>query len=318
MVLNMTEKTSYELALESILSQEELEKEINERIDKFQGLLTRDAALKLIAKERGLLKQENLVFKINEIPKSGRKISFSGKILRILPSMKYNNGKISRTVIVGDETGKVKIKLWAGDLDLFSKFKLGDTVEVKNAYEKNDELSLGYSGEIKVIAASSFITLSSLTPSSYVNIKARVTNVEGERSYTKDGKSKQFFAFSISDGTTEKRCVIWEGIGRGSKINIGDEIILENAYVKGSDIYIYGSGRILLRPSNAGGLVGKIEKIECNGEQMIILLNGKSVELDRAEALKLLGVDVAEDISLESIVNLKKEVLLNKNLSITK
>ncbi len=310
----MVDKTTYEKALEALLSQEELENEIATKIDQFQGLLTREAAIKLIAKEKGLLKQEQRVCKINDIPKSGRKISFVARILRILPIIKYHNGKVSRTVVLSDNTGRIKLKLWAADLELFSRFKIGDLVEVKNAYERNGELGLGYSGEIKIIKPSPFSALSSLTPSTYVNIKAKVTKVEGKKSYNKN--DNLHFVFSISDGSAEKQCVIWEGIGRGTMIKAGDEVILENAYVKAEGIYIYRSGRILLRPGSGAKTIGKIENIECERGQIKITLNGKVIMLDRKKALDVLGVDVADDISLESIVNLKKEVLLNKNISL--
>ena len=47
-----------ESALLSVMSESEMESEVQGKIDKFHGFLTREVALKLIAKEKGLLKEE--------------------------------------------------------------------------------------------------------------------------------------------------------------------------------------------------------------------------------------------------------------------
>jgi hypothetical protein len=302
------EKEAYGLL--SVISQEELEKEIAKKIAQFQGLLTREAAMKLIAKEMGLLKNEARVYKIGEIPHAARKINFTAKILRIEAPVTYSSGKKSRSIILGDETGRIRLKLWGEDLELFSKFKIGDIVEVKNAYERNGELGLGYAGEIRVVNAAPFSQLGELEASTYVNVRGRITRIEGEKEYLKEGKRKRFFVFSISDGVTEKQCVIWEGIGRGRQLNVNDEVVIEQAYVKNDELHVYGKSRILLRPS---GLRGKVKSIDCDGNTLKVTIDEKQIVLNREEALKFLGVDVKDDISLEVIANLKKNFIIDNN-----
>lgn len=295
----------------SILSKDELEQAIEQKIEQFHGLLTRDAAMKLIAKEKGLLKYEERVFKIKDIPKAGRKINFTATIVRILPQMKYSTGKISRSMIVKDDTGTIALKLWANDLQLFLKFKLGDSVEVKNAYERNGELGLGYSGEVKLVSASAFVPLSELQQATYVNVRAKIAGIKGERTYTKEGSTKRFFVFSISDGTKEKECVIWETLSRGTRLKPGDEIIIERAYVKQESLYVYGNTRMLVKSANA---IDNIESMECDGEKLVIVADGKKKILERNDALKLLGVNIADDVLLSTVVNLKKDAILKGNI----
>lgn len=312
----MATTSNYESELCSVLSKEALENEIAAKIAQFQGLLTREAAIKLIAKEKGLLKaEEQRTYKIKDMPAGARKICFTAKILRILAPVVYSRGKTSRSIVLGDETGKTHLKLWPSDFGLFSKVKLGDVVEVKNAYEKNGELSLGYSGEIRVANAAPFLPLKDLALSTYVNVRGKIISIEGVGTRNKEDTNKQVFAFSISDGSSEKRCVIWEGIGKGAKLNTDDEVILENAYVKTDGLYLYNSARILVRPAKRN--VAKVKDMTCEHENLMLILNdGKQLTLDRVNALKVLGANVAADITLESIVNLKKEFIVNKEISL--
>ena len=152
--------------------------------------------------------------------------------------------------------------------------------------------------------------LSELQQSVYVNVRAKIASIKGERTYTKDNSTKRFFVFSVSDGTAEKECVIWQNISRGTRLNLGDEIIIERAYVKQESLYIYDNSRMLVKSANA---LENIENMECSGEKLVITVNGKNKTLERKDALKLLGANVADDISLSTVVNLKKGTILKSS-----
>jgi len=61
----------------------ELEEKIAGKIESFHGFLTREVALRLIAKEKGLLKENEIVCKLSEIPKGARKVNFNFHIFLV-------------------------------------------------------------------------------------------------------------------------------------------------------------------------------------------------------------------------------------------
>ena len=110
-------------------------------------------------------------------------------------------------------------------------------------------------------------------------------------------------------------CIIYSAEERSKNLQIGDELIIEDAELTDRLIWI-GSGTKILSRRPKEMLIGKIEKIECVGSDSHAMLNvvvsGKEVSFERELALSFLGVKVAEDIALETIVTLKKESLLSK------
>jgi hypothetical protein len=61
------------------MQREELEALVAERIKSFHGFLTREVALRLIAKEKGLLKSEEKSYRLADIPKGERRcVMFGG------------------------------------------------------------------------------------------------------------------------------------------------------------------------------------------------------------------------------------------------
>ena len=306
--------TNVEVLLREKLSQEQLEDTLQEKIRQFQGLLTREVALKIIAKEQGLLKEEERFFMLNEVPKQAKRVSAIASIARINPMKTYPSRNKSRTIVLKDDSGTMPLTLWNDDIELLKRLKIGDRIEIKDAYEKNGELLLSYKGTISLVEEAAFIPLDQVAGYDDVVVRAKIEKIEGEKKYSRDGKENAFFSFWISDGNASARCIIWDSIGRAKSFEVDDEIILENAKVKNGELHVNARSRMLVK--KAKGLHGILKSMECEDEKLKLEIDGKPITLDRSEALKLLGTDVAPDISLATIVMLKKQSLLNKYIVI--
>ena len=129
-----------------VMNQNELEDAVNEKIDKFHGFLTRDVAMKLIAKEKGLLKEEEKPMKLSEITPETKNAVLEVSVERIYPVAKYRAGKKCRRIMIKDDSGERILVLWNDDVDLTLKMRTGDILELKGVYLKDDELYFGYSG----------------------------------------------------------------------------------------------------------------------------------------------------------------------------
>ena len=297
------------------MEKERLEEEIRQKIESFHGLLTREVAMRLIAKEKGLLKEEEKSYKLSEIPKRARKLSFTASVKKIWPVATYSSGKRSRVIGVKDETGEMPLVLWNEDVELTKGLHSRDKINVKGAYEKNGELHLGYSGSIDVAGRAPFPELSALQDGEVAHVRGFVSAVEGIDRFVSGTETSQAFSFLISDGKTERRCVMWGDPSRGERLKDGDEVVIEDALVNKGNIEVSSTARILVRrPKDM--LLGHITKLECKDETLFTEVEGKAVTLDRENALLFMGVEAADDIALSTVVALKKDTLLNNKIAL--
>ncbi|MEM2963798.1 MAG: hypothetical protein QXN01_04875 [Candidatus Anstonellales archaeon] len=281
------------------------EEKVQETIAKYEGLLTREVAIKLIAKENGLIKDEPK--KISEIKPGAKKVWLRAYVKEVEPTRVFGDKKM-RAVVFKDETGEVKVKFWNDQIDMLKKIKIGDLVEIKYAYEKNG-LSLSYGAEINVVEEAKLTPLA-LMEEGKVSLKEVVDSVEGKMQ-TRKG---EFFVFYITDGERKEKCIIVEGIDRGEKIKPGEEVLIQNATYKNEAVWINSKTRLLVKRKVAKGIV---EDMFIHDDKLVVVFkeNGKRV-LERKDALKFLEAEVSDDISLETILNLKKENIIGKEVII--
>jgi hypothetical protein len=296
-------------ALLSVMSESELEKAIDKKIEKFHGFLTRDVATKLIATEKGLLKEEEKTVKINEIKPAEKRLIVEVEVAKVYPTAAYRSGKKSRRVRVKDGTGEMTLVLWNDDIDLAARMRSGDRLLLHGVYERNQELHLGYYGFIKVKERAGFSDMSTIDTKEGLRVHlrgfiSRIAASGGGR-----------FVFIVSDGKTEMECSITEGIERGNALAAGDEFIIENALVADGKVLLDNDTRILTRRRERM-LLGKINDMECRDEKLEVVVGEEKVSLDRENALKFMGIKAADDIRLSTLVTLKKDKLINTNVSI--
>ncbi len=297
------------------ISRDELEVQLAEKIASFHGFLTRDVALRLIAREKGLLKSEEKVYRLGEIPKGGKRITFRAHVKKIWPVALYSSGKKSRVVEVQDESGEKPLVLWNDDVALASRLRAKDEISVRGAYEKNGELHLGYSGSLEVLKKAAFTKLDELSEGQVAHLRGFVSRVEGFDSFVRGMGTIRGFSFVVSDGENERRCLILGGMGRSERIRKDDEVIIENGAVRNGNIEIDAHARILSRRSKEM-LLGEITRMDCEGEKLLIRVGEKDAVFGREGALRFLGVSAAPDIALSTVVRLKKGSLLNSRIAL--
>ncbi len=298
-------------------SQEQLDAEIRKKIDGFQGLLTKEAALRLIAKEKGLIKESSeRLAKVSGIKKGARKINIDAKVRKVHPLVAYPTGTKSRRVEIADETGSITLVLWNDDCRLAGRMRSGDRVFVKRAYEKNGELSVGYSGVVGITSRARFTPLAELEEGGQINIRAFVKSIDGHDRFVRGNSTRPGFSFVVSDGKNEVRCIIWGNTGRGESLEGGDEVILENAIVRGGELFLPGDSRIFLRKK--GVITGEVEELECENDKLVIRVAGNRYVLGKKKALEFLGVSVADDVGLSTVVSLKKDAILHTTVVLEK
>lgn len=150
---------NYDLLIDRISKASDIEKdEIERRVEakkaKLSGLISKEGAAQIIAAELGI-SFENQDLKISEIMPGMRKVNVIGKIINLFPVREYEkngkSGKVSN-FILADETGNCRVVLWdMNHISLIenSEIKEGDSVEIKNASIRNNEIHLSGFSEFK-------------------------------------------------------------------------------------------------------------------------------------------------------------------------
>jgi hypothetical protein len=306
----------YEALLLQSLSKDQLEEQVTQKIAQFHGLLTRDVATRLLAKEKGLVKEEEeKLVTIGGIAKGSKKVLLEARVKKIWPIAEYRSGKRSRVVEVEDGTGSIPLILWNEDVKLANGLRTKDRVRVKGAYERNGELNLGYAGAIELLERTPFSSLGTLAKGEYAHVQGFVSRVEGLDRYVSGTSAHGGFSFYLSDGKADVQVVIWGRPERGKILQAGDEVILENALEKDGRLELSEDARILTRRKERM-LLGKVEAMEAEGERLKVRVGGKEASFDRENAMRFMGADVAEDIALSTLITLKKDYLLNTSVAV--
>ncbi len=121
------------------VSDEEIEKRVSEKLSLLSGLISREGAGYIVANELGvkLLEQTSGRLQIKNILLGMRDVEVVGKVLRVYEMREFTSadrkGKVA-SVIIGDETGTVRVTLWGNQADVAAKIKLGDIFKVLGGY----------------------------------------------------------------------------------------------------------------------------------------------------------------------------------------
>jgi len=140
------------------ISGTELDNKIKTKINELSGLISEEGAAHIIANELGVeLFQSGEKLKIKEIYAGMRNVNLVGKVVRKYEIREFQKedraGKVC-SLILGDETGTIRLVLWNDQVEQLLNLNENDTVMVKDAYvrENNNtiEIHLGQSGQMTI------------------------------------------------------------------------------------------------------------------------------------------------------------------------
>jgi replication factor A1 len=131
------------------LSEAEINDLFKKKLKKLEGLVSEEGAAYIVASELGVRLFKDLgsgAVKIGKILSGMRTLECVGKVVRAYPLVTFERkdktqGKVA-SVLIGDETGKIRIVLWDKRAELVDtgKIKEGDIVKVRDAYSKESNL----------------------------------------------------------------------------------------------------------------------------------------------------------------------------------
>ncbi len=152
-------------------------------------------------------------------------------------------GKV-RNITIGDDTGKIRLTLWDAKAEA-TDFKAGDTVEIMNAYSRENtfsnqtELQLGSGGSmvksnIAVNYSETITPIADIEVNSAYSVRGHVSGLDEIREFERpDGTKSRVSNIYVSDETGRIKVALWgEHAILVNELDIGSEISIVDAYAK--------------------------------------------------------------------------------------
>ncbi len=265
---------------------ERLEKEVGSRQDRFAGLLTREAAVQIIAEESGIKPASEKAAVFDDLSRAkttpGASVNVRARVFHAFAPKRFSKpdgkggerqGKVCN-VIVKDSTGEATLVLWGNDVDLVEKDGLerGDVVEVRGAYVKSVsplELHTSMLTRIGIVQGEfSELPVPQKKPVRLSALAAGMQDADFYGRVMRVGKANEFVRVTkkgtqekglvcdctLSDGPASVRFVAWDENARCLERAVaGDAVKVEGAYVKSSansevEAHAGWTGHVVLSP----------------------------------------------------------------------
>lgn len=220
------------------------------------GYLTTEAAARLVAVELGLKNRPSVFsssININQLIAGFNDVTITGRVLLTKPPKTFSKpqgkGKVAR-LLIGDNTGTIKVVMWDKKADLAEKIQFGQILKVEHGYirlswQGETELHVGERTNVEIAPPitegnlplpSEFMqTIEEIKESQRrVNLKG---TVKGKRPINifkrRDETEGRVLKMVLEDETGEIPVAFWNQKAiEASKIEEGTRIMLINARVK--------------------------------------------------------------------------------------
>jgi len=202
----MTEKEKLveNLVEKSKKSKDEIFKLIEEKVEELSGLVSEEGAIYIVANELGVrldadkVKKEAEVTKIDKITEPKMPMSVIGKVIKKYDKVTFNSGGNEgcvQSILIGDETGIIRIVFWHEKTELLENLNESDIVNISNAYTRENnqtkgriEIHYGQYSDLVINPEGVEIKTKEFTPQSIEFTKKKITDLEeGDRNIEIEG-----------------------------------------------------------------------------------------------------------------------------------
>jgi replication factor A1 len=142
-MINMPiEKIKEKISEKAKLSEEEIDNKIKEKLKQLSGLISQEGAAHIVANELGVkLFETGGLQKIKDILSGMRNVDLVAKVVQKYELREFESsrgpGKVAN-LLVGDETGVMRLVMWNKQAENLAKLSEGDVVKVQSGYSRDN------------------------------------------------------------------------------------------------------------------------------------------------------------------------------------
>jgi len=312
--LENAEEVIAKIASESGRAEDEIRGLVEKKKAKFSGLLTDSGAAIMVAKELNVnIGVESALAKKNKV--SGLKdgmanIDLVVRVLQVFPPKEFEKaGKkgVLCNLVVGDETGEVRLTLWHGYVKKLveKNVKKGDVLLLKNcfvsSYNQKRQVSLGYGGEFFLEKDDGSLPQPEPNDKKIdeleegmndVSVIGRIGRIFPVKEFERDGGTGKVANFEFFDSGGKIRATAWNDSVAQIEGMEGKVVRLEGAYTKkglrGVELHLGWRARVVESDDKKSGIpkeaeaesVSTAKKIsELHEGDKFVEVNGRVVEV---------------------------------------
>lgn len=244
-------------------SEDDLAGKVQEKQKRFSGLLTEEAALRLVAKDHGLPlpPKETVIVPLARVS-AGETATVKVRLLAAMAPKAFERegrkGKVCNVSVVDASSGAVLV-LWNQDVWSLNKIQRNDVLLLKDVFVKTlNPLEIHSRMSTEIIVAQddpslpkSRTILSKLSEAKgeEIDVAGRVLEKEELKRFERNGKQGSLFRFVLADSSGKKTIVAWdENASEAARAKVGDGFKAEGAYEKQGELHVSRKGRVLLNP----------------------------------------------------------------------
>ncbi len=127
--------------------EDEIRERIAAKVEELSGLVSEEGAAHLVAREAGieLAEADNNDLTVDNIVPGMNRVDLKCKVVDISDVNTFDRdgdeeGRV-RNVVLGDETGTVRLTLWDDQVEIGDKLDEGDSIQIQGAYSRQDNRS---------------------------------------------------------------------------------------------------------------------------------------------------------------------------------
>lgn len=292
------------------------EEEIKKKISEFGGLLTREAAVRLLCRQNGI--EVDRPVALAKAKGTSLPFSFRAKVGRIFPVQEHFGGNTKTVRLhVSDGSADATLLLW-NEQTLFvgpDGIGAGDEIEVKGAYFRSGEICVSRGSRITRIGKRAITTLADLSDGE-CNVEGEVRKISPgciDANVVQNG-GIPLFSFEICDGERCRQVFVWRQ-GNFAMPEEKDRVRLEGVVFKKGEIHFNSHSR-MVRISSKARFRGKIKEAKVSSEYAFFVIDEKEYRMPCEEALRLLGVStIPPGVEPSVLFSIRSEGLAGKEIS---
>lgn len=324
---------------------EKYEEEIKRVINEFAGMISRESAIKILAHENKLIKNEKRniervsdILDMDEESNINRSLDVGLKLLKIFQKLETKSHILQRIMLVDDEGKDIMCVLWDEKINEFETElpEEKDLILIKNAYLKNNEIHAGKYSKISVEKENPILPISRVRDG-VCNVGVKVLEDINFRTFTRNNEEKRMGTSMVGDASGKVRIIFWgESCTKVDNVVKGNILLLNKAMFKNAEIHVNEYTEIRINPPNffiiskpnevisgfEGSFEGKIIAVNIIKEKNLGAVRTEERDIktlfsDEIEFESLKEKDISPDIDGRTIIYLHLRGLLGKRVIIS-